>query len=231
MIRYFQTRNVCPRCALIGLLCLGTIEPSRSDEYSAPSAAEALARLKRGNERFVSGEVRHGRLSEELRNSLVDGQHPFAVIVGCSDSRVPTELVFDQSFGDLFVIRNAGNIIATDVLGSIEYAIAHLGCNLVLVMGHESCGAVTAALMKEDAREKEPLEVQDVLQEIVVGLDSVELPVSERERVPAGVEANVRWSVKQLTDLMEERGPKQIERVRMAGAVYELHTGKVRFLD
>ncbi len=199
-------------------------------EHSALPAKEALKKLKEGNARFVAGKVKHDHANHKWRDSLVEGQHPFAIIVGCSDSRVPTELVFDQGFGDLFVIRNAGNIIATDVLGSIEYGIAHLGCKLVLIMGHESCGAVTAALMTEEERAKEPPEVREVLDDIVKGLEKVDLPADKKERVAAGVDANVRWSVQQLEELLAKRKPTEAQGVVVAGAVYNLHSGKVEFL-
>lgn len=216
------------------VLCLSALLACPIDvraEGSALTATEALTELKEGNKRFVAGEVKHGHASEGWRSTLVEGQHPFAIIVGCADSRVPTELVFDQGFGDLFVIRNAGNIIAADVLGSIEYAIAHLGCKLVVVMGHESCGAVTAALMTAEERANEPLEVQDVLDDIVEGIEGVELPEDESKRVAAGVEGNVRWSVQQLVDLIEERDQAGADGVQVVGSVYELSTGKVVYIE
>jgi len=220
--------HACLCTALLGTALTSSLLAS---EPPALSAKDALTKLKQGNERFVAGEIKHDHASEGWRKSLVEGQHPFAVIVSCSDSRVPTELVFDQGFGDLFVIRNAGNIIATDVLGTIEYAMAHLGCRLVLVMGHESCGAVTAALMTEEDRAKEPPEVQQLIDDILVGLEKVKLPEDEKKRVAAGVEVNVRWSVQQLVDVLQERDPKGAVNVRIVGSVYELGTGKVRFLE
>ena len=203
----------------------------KGEEYRAPTAAEALLRLKEGNERFVSGHMRNENTSREWRSGLVSGQNPFAIILGCSDSRVPTELVFDQGFGDLFVIRNAGNIIATDVLGSIEYAMHHLGCRLVLMMGHEQCGAVTAALMSQEEVEQEAIEVQEIIRDIKRGLAQVELPTDTTRRISAAVEADVRWSVKQARDLLAERRPASLERAKAVGAVYALDTGRVRFLE
>ena len=104
----------------------------------------ALQSLKSGNARFVSGALTPKDNYAELRENLSKGQHPFAVVLCCSDSRVAPEIIFDQKLGDLFVIRNAGNIVDKHVLGSIEYAVEHLGTSLVVVMGHTSCGAVTA---------------------------------------------------------------------------------------
>ena len=114
---------------------------------SKPTAAEALPRLRDGNRRFVAGESNLDALaSQARRDSLVDGQEPFAIILGCSDSRVPAEIVFDQGLGDLFVIRVGGNIVAPSQVGSVEFAAARFGTPLVVVMSHTQCGVVTAAL-------------------------------------------------------------------------------------
>lgn len=110
------------------------------------SADEALAKLKEGNRRFVENQLTHPHEDMQWRFSLVDKQEPYAVVVTCSDSRVTPEIIFDQGLGDLFVIRVAGNVAKDKVIGTIEYAVEHLGVNLIVVMGHESCGAVGAAL-------------------------------------------------------------------------------------
>mgnify|MGYP001088332034 CR=1 FL=1 len=115
-------------------------------EPNKVSADEALEKLIEGNKRFVNGELKHPHMDDVRRNMLKDGQAPFAIIVACADSRVLPDIIFDQGLGDLFVIRVAGNVAKDKVLGSIEYAIEHLGTKLVFVLGHESCGAVTAAL-------------------------------------------------------------------------------------
>src|SRR5207253_9738392 len=110
------------------------------------SAIEALARLRDGNRRFVANQPTASPPSSARRGALVAGQEPFAIVLGCSDSRVPAELVFDQGFGDLFVIRVAGNIVAPCQVGSVEFAAARFGTRLIVVMGHSQCGAVIAAL-------------------------------------------------------------------------------------
>jgi carbonic anhydrase len=110
------------------------------------TAEAALARLRDGNARFVAHREIHPDRGAEVRVQLAEGQHPFAVIVGCADSRVPPEILFDEGLGDLFVVRNAGNIIDTMSLASVEYAVAELAVSLVLVLGHERCGVVTAAV-------------------------------------------------------------------------------------
>jgi carbonic anhydrase len=113
---------------------------------TAPIAGGALAELEAGNKRFVRGEFSQLRRGLERRDQLAAGQRPFAVIVGCSDSRVPPELVFDQGLGDLFVVRIAGNVVDDSALASIEYAVEHLGAHTIVVLGHERCGAVKAVL-------------------------------------------------------------------------------------
>src|SRR5215813_1382462 len=115
---------------------------------SSPSytADEALARLVAGNERFVRGEARFPTVQKEVLAALAKGQHPYATIVGCSDSRVPPELIFDAGFGDLFIVRVAGNVISPEVMGTLQYAAVHLGTPLFVVLGHQGCGAVQAAL-------------------------------------------------------------------------------------
>lgn len=114
------------------------------------SAEEALAKLKAGNKRYVNGESEHPHTDPNYRSSLTEGQHPFAVVLTCADSRVTPEIIFDQGLGDLFVIRVAGNVAKDKVIGSIEYAAKYLDSKLVVVMGHEKCGAVGAALSTDD---------------------------------------------------------------------------------
>jgi carbonic anhydrase len=116
-----------------------------------PTAGEALERLKKGNERFRKGRPEGPGRDDSRRRELIEGQSPFAAILGCSDSRVPPSAVFDTGLGDLFVIRVAGNVANTSSIASIEYAVAHLGTKLIVVMGHQSCGAVTAAVQGGDA--------------------------------------------------------------------------------
>lgn len=116
-------------------------------------AAIALQKLKDGNDRFANYQMKHPNTQKARREKLIIGQHPFAVILTCSDSRVAPELIFDQGLGDIFVIRNAGNVLDEHVIGSIEYAVEHFGINLVIIMGHESCGAVGAAMKDDEAIE------------------------------------------------------------------------------
>src|SRR5207253_8806048 len=120
------------------------VDPAQPGQ-PAVAPAEAIAKLKEGNGRYASGRLQRSGQRTERRAELTKDQHPFAVIVSCSDSRVPPEIVFDQGLGDLFVVRVAGNVIDDHSLGSIEYAVDHLGVRLIVVLGHQSCGAVKAA--------------------------------------------------------------------------------------
>jgi carbonic anhydrase len=197
-----------------------------SGEPPRVSPGDALARLKEGNQRFVSGQSRHAHESASLRHQLVSGQHPFATVLGCSDSRVPVELIFDQGIGDLFVIRVAGNVITDDVLGSIEYARIHLNSQLLVILGHEGCGAVTAALEARKHASSDPHGVQTIVKLINPAIGNIEpgLPVSEQ--VHRAVELNVRWAQEELKNLPETRDLP----LSTVGAVYDLE-GTVRWLN
>ena len=117
-----------------------------ANEVKNLSADEALLKLKQGNNHFVHVHMKHPDETKHRREELVKGQHPFVAILSCSDSRVPSEIIFDQGLGDIFSIRNAGNVLDEHIIGSIEYAVYHLGIKLVVVMGHQECGAVNAAI-------------------------------------------------------------------------------------
>jgi carbonic anhydrase len=200
--------------------------PSRPSTHQ-----EALARLSEGNRRFVQGRPIYGKTSPQVFVELRESQRPFAVILGCSDSRVPPELVFDQSFGDLFVIRLAGNIIAPGVAGSIQYAYQHLGTSLLVVLGHDGCGAVKAALDARFHRAKQPERIQQLIDLIDPGLEGIDPGQSAAEQMEAAVAANVRWSMHQVIQAAEARQALRERDVLIVGAVYELATGKVRWLD
>ncbi|MFI5372359.1 MAG: carbonic anhydrase, partial [Candidatus Eisenbacteria bacterium] len=191
---------------------------------------EGLQRLIEGNQRFVAGTSKHPNQSRARRDELAASQHPFATILGCSDSRVPAEMVFDQGFGDLFVIRVAGNIVAPDDLGSIEYASHHLGVPLIVVLGHEGCGGVVSALLSDSVRAKEPQGIQALLNYIEPVVAGIDPGLSQAERVHAAVEANVRQSVRQLQGTFELAHPDEGPDPTIVGAVYDLKTGKVRWL-
>jgi carbonic anhydrase len=195
------------------------------------TADEALARLVAGNARFVRGRARFPTVKKEVLAELAKGQHPYATIIGCSDSRVPPELVFDAGFGELFIVRIAGNVISPEVMGTLQYAAVHLHTPLFVVLGHEGCGAVQAAVAAHDGGSREPSRIALLLDRIVPGL--ADLPAghpSPRARVDAAVEANVRWSMRQLRETPEGRARMAEGVLKLVGAVYELKTGRVRFL-
>ena len=200
------------------------------------SAREALERLKEGNQRFVTG-VRslEALLSHTRRAELAAEQHPFAIVLGCSDSRVPAEVVFDQGLGDLFVIRVAGNIVAPSQVGSVEFAAARFGTRLVVVLGHTQCGAILATLEEaRDHRSASP-NLQSIVDRIRPSVDTLlatGLPLDGPDLVRQAVRANVRASADHL-----RHGSALLERLirdgnlLVVGAEYSLETGAVDFFD
>ena len=193
------------------------------------TADEALARLRAGNDRFVNGDARFPTVQKEILAELAKGQHPYATILGCSDSRVPPELVFDAGFGDLFIIRVAGNVISPEVMGTLQYAALHLHTPLFVVLGHEGCGAIDAALSVKFHSAEHPARISLLLDNIIPGLDGVDEALPHDAQMQAAVEANVRWSMCQLLDTPEGRARTAEGQFRLVGAVYELRTGRVRF--
>ena len=195
-------------------------------------AATALNRLREGLDRFIKGSSKHAHADINWRPQLVNSQKPFATILGCCDSRVPVELLFDQGFGDLFVIRVAGNVVAPDVIGSIDYAVDHLGTPLVLVLGHSNCGAVTAALdeMRRPVRSVEPASMESLLRLIEPGIPKSLLQVKGPIATERAVEMNVRWTVKQLNASPDLQEALRTDRLAVVGAVYNLEAGTLTFL-
>ena len=197
------------------------------------TASDALKRLHKGNWRFVNGKNDIARsIGEARRAELVDGQKPFAVILACSDSRVPVELIFDQGLGELFVIRVAGNIVAPSQIGSIEYAAARLGVRLVVVLGHSNCGAVEAALQAlTDKQEIASPHLRSIVDTIRPALEPL---IGEPENVTLrkAVRANILQSVEQL-----QHGSQLLEQLiasgdlTIVGAKYSIESGEVKFLD
>jgi carbonic anhydrase len=200
-------------------------------------AVEALERLREGNHRFVTN-VRSSEtlLSHGQRTALAAGQQPFAIILGCSDSRVPAEIVFDQGLGDLFVIRVAGNIVAPSQVGSVEFAAARYETRLVVVLGHSQCGAVVATLEElQRPTENQSRNLQAIVDRVrpsVEQLLQTELRHDMDRLVTQGVRANIRASVNHLrhgSQVLEQL--IQDEGLRIVGAEYSLETGVVEFFD
>ena len=200
------------------------------------SAQEALARLREGNQRFVSG-VRSidSLLAPIKRAELVAEQWPFAIVLGCSDSRVPAEIIFDQGLGDLFVIRVAGNIVAPSQVGSVEFAAERFGTRLVVVLGHSQCGAIGATIEEvRNASTKSPnlRSIVDRIRPAVETLLDTDLANDEQRLVHQAVRANVRASADHLrhgSALLEQL--IQNEGLVVVGAEYSLDTGAVDFFN
>jgi carbonic anhydrase len=218
------------------------------------SPTEAISRLKEGNGRFIAGNVQHphettderafiaknsyenpdaislGMTSEQAakrRTELTKSQHPFAIILSCSDSRVPPELVFDEGLGDLFIVRVAGNVLNDEGLGSIEYGVEVLGARLIVVLGHQSCGAVDAAMKTVAAKSKAPGHIQSLVAAIKPVVDSAP---------KADLDAMIKANVKHVVDALRSSTPILKARVnsgevQVIGGYYTLDTGVVSFLE
>jgi carbonic anhydrase len=194
------------------------------------SIEEALQRLVEGNERFIAGQANFPTVCKETLADLARAQHPYCTILGCSDSRVPPELIFDANFGELFIVRVAGNVISPEVMGSLQYAGSHLHTPLFVVLGHEGCGAVGAALESKLHDVKHRSRIQILVDNILPGLEGLDTSSSSGDHLEQAVEANVRWSMQQLKDSPEGGAALREGRAKLVGAVYEIRTGRVRFL-
>jgi carbonic anhydrase len=198
------------------------------------SASGALKQLKEGNDRFVSGNpLLESLANPERRSELQAGQEPFAIILGCSDSRVPSEIVFDCSLGHLFVIRVAGNIVAPSQIGSIEYATLQFGTRLVVVMGHTGCGAVSATIneLRQPSEDRSP-NLSAIVDRVRPAVEPLmDFGEEEAELLNRAVQANIHQSVAQLragSDILA--GQVQGDGLEIVGAQYSLSTGRVEFL-
>ena len=201
------------------------------------SALEALQRLQAGNRRFVAGaQSRDMITSQTRRNEVAMGQEPFAIILGCSDSRVPAEIVFDQGLGDLFVIRVAGNIVASSQVGSVEFAAARFGTRLVVVLGHSRCGAILATLeemqLATGSQSRNLRSIVDRIRPSIEALLATDLKHNPAALVEHAVRANIRASANHLrhgSEVLEEL--IQRNQLLVVGAEYSLETGTVDFFD
>src|SRR6266487_790396 len=195
-------------------------------EQPATVPAEAISKLKEGNGRYTSGNLQHPDQTAERRAELAKSQHPFAIIVSCSDSRVPPEIVFDQGLGDLFVLRVAGNVIDDHSLGSIEYAVDHLAVRLIVVLGHQRCGAVKAARDTIAAKTEAPGHIQSLVTAIRPAVEAT---------LHGDLETTVKANVKDVGQALRSSTPILKPKVdsgdvRVVGAYYSLDTGAVTFL-
>src|SRR5437868_5323743 len=217
-------------CCFVIVSLFGTNQFVRAADPAHPEGptvapAVAISKLKEGNGRYAGGNLQHPGQTTERRAELANTQHPFATIVSCSDSRVPPEIVFDQGLGDLFVVRVAGNVIDDHALGSIEYAVDHLGVRLIVVLGHQRCGAVKAARDTIAAKTEAPGHIQSLVTAIQPAVEAT---------TKGDLEATVRENVKNIVQALSSSAPVLKAKVdsgelKVVGAYYSLDTGSVAF--
>jgi carbonic anhydrase len=194
------------------------------------TADEALARLIEGNERFLRAKAPRAAIRRASLTDLAKGQRPYATILGCSDSRVPPEWVFDAGLGELFVVRVAGNVLSPEVAGSLQYAGSHLMTPLFVVLGHEGCGAIAAALATKYDKARFKSRIQILVDSIIPGLPNFSPTISGPKRLSRAVDSNVRHTVRLIEDSPEGQARRAEGRMKIVGAVYEIASGRVRWL-
>ena len=193
-----------------------------SESAKSVSPDEALAKLQAGNKRFASNEVTEGKPVAARRAETAQSQHPYAIIVGCADSRTSPELIFDQNVGDLFVVRTAGNLVGEHALGSIEYAVEHLGTRLIVVLGHERCGAVKAALATATA----PGNVNSVVRDIQPAVKATKK--KSGDRLDQTIQENAKLVAAKIRT--KAKFGKLSKAVRIVTGVYDLDTGIINWV-
>ena len=213
---------------LIALITPG-IKPTQANESG--SQFDQLSALQAGNQHFVDGKPGHPDESTARRHELATAQHPHTIVLSCSDSRVPPELIFDQGLGDLFVVRSAGHVVGKSDIGSIEYAVEHLHAKLIVVMGHESCGAVKAAIDTPPGKSTGSPNIDSIVAAIQPNIKGIKVAKDDqtfREPVKANVAATVKQLMRDSSIIREgiEKGELMI-----AQGIYSLSTGKVDFWD
>jgi len=214
--------------AILLPLPLDTIakDPEHADAHPKVSPTEALARLKAGNQRFVVSKLEHPRQTAKQRTELATSQHPFAIVLGCADSRTSPELVFDQGLGDVFVVRVAGNVLNDETVGSIEYAVEHLGAQLIVVLGHERCGAIKSARETIAAKTEAPGHIKSLVKAIAPAVEST--TGADAEVTAKANEVNVAKALRESAPILKEMVEKGT--ISVVAAHYDLDTGAVDFL-
>ena len=218
-------------CSLMSLMLFGGMMGASDASANSHDPVNALLELLAGNDRFSSGQSTHPNLSAERRELVTSGgQHPFATVIACSDSRVPVEMLFDQGVGDIFVIKVAGNVCNTDEIGSIEYGVDHLDTPVMVVLGHTHCGACTAVATGADVHGCIP----DLIAPIRPALQKVYAAHPDlygKDLVPALVEANVWQAIEDLFQRSSSTRRRTNDgRVTVVGAVYNIETGIVKWM-
>ncbi len=210
--------------SLVGTVSAKDSPAASASHAEAPSVSPdaAIAKLIAGNNRYASNSTSAGKPTAKARAATAQSQHPFAIVVGCADSRTSPEIIFDQNLGDLFVIRTAGNLVDDYALGSIEYAVAHLGAKLIVVLGHERCGAVKAAVASGSA----PGHVGNIVSDIRPAVKAVQGGAGDL------LENSINENVYRVADKISHKAKlgDAASSVRIVRAVYDLDNGKVNWL-
>lgn len=195
---------------------------------------EALNKIIEGNKRFAKGMSIHPNLGRELRNTLINVQKPFAAILSCSDSRVPVEIILDMGLGDVFIIRNAGNVISRTVLGSLEYAVESLGVKLIMILGHGNCGAVNSALKnyQEKNTDKAPDNMSYIFNQIYPAFESLDFEQDQELIIRNAIIANINNQAKNLLTKSKSIAEKvNNNEIMLVGAKYCLASGLIEVFD
>ena len=214
---------------LLYLLFISVFFACEQTEKIDETKFSPLQKLEEGNKRFAAGKPIHPDETLERIQELKNGQHPFAIVVSCSDSRVPAELVFDQCLGDIFSIRTAGNVMGDYELGSIEYAVEHLNCKLVVVMGHKDCGAIKA-FIKSDGHYDHLDHIKKIIDYIQNEQEEKDLKKHHELNIDKAIDANITHGVsflKTSEPILKEFYDRK--KVDIIGAIYDVETGKVTF--
>lgn len=212
-----------------GLLYLLFISVFSACNHTENTNLSPLQKLEDGNKRFASGKPMHPDETLERIRELKKGQHPFAIVVSCSDSRVPAELVFDQGLGDIFSIRTAGNVIGDYELGSLEYAVEHLDCKLIVVLGHKDCGAIKAFINSKGHYDHAD-HIKNIINYIESENEEKNLTSANNLSIDKAIDANIAHGVaflKTAEPILIERFDQK--KVKIIGALYDIESGKVTF--
>lgn len=195
------------------------------------SPQEALNKLTEGNKRFATGNSIHPNRYEETKNELINRQKPFVAVLSCSDSRVPVEIIFDAGLGDIFSVRTAGHVLSKEVIGSLEYAVKSLGVKLILILGHENCGAIGTAVQAYQSNTHNDLSenLQSIMAHIYPAIEKVE--VGCNDFMSSAVKSNILYQFEDLMkkDLYIDQKVKEGE-IALVGAMYSLASGKVEII-
>jgi carbonic anhydrase len=219
-----------PGIAILFLSCIVVFYAACSTDHTAVShpAASPIEQLLEGNIRFAGNHSVHPHESRERMEDISAGQHPIAAIVCCSDSRVPPEIIFDQGLGDLFVIRTAGNLMGGLEIGSIEYAVEHLGVKQVLVMGHKECGALKAFTEGQEV----PGHIRDIVDSIKMEQEIRQIPRGDKNRLDVCIRANILHGIHQLQSQSSIIAEKiKTKELQVFGAIYDLEKGLVQLVS